>query len=125
LTHSGNTFPKSRRLSSRAEIASLLKGGRYGVKGVLRYCWVRRGDDGPARLLVSVPKKYFKRAVARNLLKRRIRESFRLQFGSLPPGVDVMLVYPGREIRPFDEIYRSAGECFEAISKAQGEDNHE
>ena len=32
-----------------------------------------------AQILISVPKKYFKRAVKRNLLKRRIREAWRLQ----------------------------------------------
>jgi len=33
----------------------------------------------PARMAVSVPKKHFKRAVKRNLIKRRIRESYRKQ----------------------------------------------
>ena len=32
----------------------------------------------PARLAISVPRKKFRRAVDRNLLKRRIRESYRL-----------------------------------------------
>jgi ribonuclease P protein component len=31
----------------------------------------------PARMTVSVPKKIFRRAVDRNLLKRRIREAYR------------------------------------------------
>jgi ribonuclease P protein component len=33
----------------------------------------------PVQVLISVPKKRFKRAVDRNLLKRRIREIYRLQ----------------------------------------------
>lgn len=34
-------------------------------------------SDSPAQLLISVPKRNFKRAVDRNLIKRQIRESFR------------------------------------------------
>jgi len=34
-------------------------------------------DLSPARILISVPKRYFKKAVMRNLLRRRIREAYR------------------------------------------------
>ena len=34
-------------------------------------------SDNPSQLLISVPKRNFKRAVDRNLLKRQIREAFR------------------------------------------------
>lgn len=37
------------------------------------------GDSQPAKMLISVSKKRFKRAVKRNLLKRRIREAYRHQ----------------------------------------------
>lgn len=37
------------------------------------------GDPHPAKVLVSVAKKRFKRAVKRNLLKRRIKEAYRHQ----------------------------------------------
>ena len=33
----------------------------------------------PTQLLVSVPKKHFKRAVKRNRVKRQVREAYRLQ----------------------------------------------
>jgi ribonuclease P protein component len=36
------------------------------------------GNTSPSKLLISVPKRNFKRAVDRNLIKRQIRESFRL-----------------------------------------------
>ena len=53
----------------------LLAKGRHGKVTGLRYCF--RPDSGAEenRIMVSVPKKMFKRAVKRNLLKRRIRES--------------------------------------------------
>lgn len=55
----------------------------------------------PGRILVSVPKRFFKRAVKRNLLKRRIREAYRVQ---KLPGVDVMLQYNSAELADFAAV---------------------
>ena len=55
----------------------------------------------PGRILVSVPKRYFKRAVKRNLLKRRIREAYRVQ---KLPGVDIMFQYNSVELADFAAI---------------------
>lgn len=94
-------FPKAEKLCGKREIAELLAHGRRGASGPLRYCvcvsaveraaaesaaaesGVAPVPEAPsvdeAQILISVPKKYFKRAVKRNLLKRRIREAWRLQ----------------------------------------------
>lgn len=99
-------FPKAEKLCGKREIAELLAHGRRGANGPLRYCvrvsaveraaaesaaaeraaaesGVAPVPEAPsvdeAQILISVPKKYFKRAVKRNLLKRRIREAWRLQ----------------------------------------------
>lgn len=73
----------------------------------------RRTDTGPVpmiRIAVSVPKRLFKRAVDRNLLKRRIREAFRLNIRPLPSsahsvkGLHVLLIYTGKEEASFDLI---------------------
>ena len=55
----------------------------------------------PARILVSVPKRYFKRAVKRNLLKRRIREAYRVR---KIEGVDILFQYNSPELADFATI---------------------
>lgn len=103
------SLSKSERLCGKKPVAELLDRGKGGVCGCLRYRYLVREGDALApplsRILVSVPKRHFKRAVKRNLLKRRIRESYRLQKGLLPAGVDLMLVYLPDEVLPFADIY--------------------
>ncbi len=70
------------------------------ASGVLPEDGVSSGNL-PGRILVSVPKRCFKRAVKRNLLKRRIREAYRVQ---KLPGVDVMFQYNSAELADFAAV---------------------
>ena len=71
------------------------------------------------RIMVSVPKKLFKRAVKRNLLKRRIRESWRLQKQSMnASGVDILFTYSTKDILEFQEIQSSVAKIIEKVNKA-------
>ena len=97
-----NTLPKSERIKGKAPVSALLSKGRWGVVGGMKYCYLVRGGDDPVspnRVLVSVPKRFFKRAVKRNLLKRRMREAYRIHKDMLPQfGMDLMLVYNSTEL---------------------------
>ena len=121
------TLPKSERLCGKTSVAGLLDRGRGGVAGCLRYRFVPRtapsGEDAPAvsRFLVSVPKRSFKRAVKRNLLKRRIREAYRLQKQMLPASVDVMFVDLPREVLPFGDIFAAMTAALGAIASSTGD----
>jgi len=65
----------------------------------------------PVAMAVSVPKRLFKRAVDRNLLKRRIREAYRLNKGGLYNLLEhknrtlhMLIQYQQREIVDFRTI---------------------
>lgn len=114
------TFTKTERLCGKNAIAHLLGSGRWGSSGPLRYCILTGNGESCDRLLISVPKKLFKRAVRRNLLKRRIRESYRLQKELLGCGerihCDILIQYNRAEILPSGEIKAAVAEVLRAAA---------
>ena len=99
------SLPKSERLCGQTAVAALFERGKSVSEGCLRCRFLHRPDLGAPRILVSVPKRLFKRAVKRNLLKRRIRESYRRQKALVPEGMDLLFVYTSRELLPYADIY--------------------
>ena len=102
-----NTLPKKERLCGKKGIESLLARGKHGNAGAIRYIYALNNGEEYNRILVSVPKKLFKRAVKRNLLKRRIRESWRKLKHNLNSsnGIDILFMYSTKEILSYQEIY--------------------
>jgi ribonuclease P protein component len=74
------TFRKEERLCSRKHLDLLFKNGSSFLLYPFRvsYLFIDQPADVPAQVVINVPKKRYKRAVDRNLLKRRIREAYRL-----------------------------------------------
>ena len=110
------TLSKSERLCGKKAIAGLMERGKGGVTGCLRYKFLKSGEADVSRILVSVPKRFFKRAVKRNLLKRRIRESYRLQKDLLSVPVDIAFLYQDREVLPFSDIYAAMTAVLTAVA---------
>lgn len=112
-----NTLPKKERLCGKTSIGQLLAKGRHGNVPGLRFCCLAGNGTETDRVMVSVPKKLFKRAVKRNLLKRRLRESYRRQKHTLTPGVDLLLTYSTKEILSYEDIYSAVGQVIEKANK--------
>ena len=111
-----NTFSKAERLSSKKDISRLLNHGKWGSCNALKYCILSPNGAGINRLVVAVPKKYFKRAVKRNLLKRRIREAYRTQKGlAAACGADILIQYESQEILDFQTIYELVGRILRMV----------
>lgn len=113
-------FTKAERLSSKKEITALFNEGKSFAISHIRvvYRFLPKQEERPNAILVSVPKKYFKHAVDRNLLKRRIREAYRLNKGllqNMPARVEFMLLYQKRRIATFAEIEEIVKKALERI----------
>ena len=76
-----NSFKKEERLCNIQLIEKLYHNGSSFLVYPFRIIWLssEANSEFPVQVLISIPKKKFKRAVDRNLLKRRIREIYRLQ----------------------------------------------
>jgi ribonuclease P protein component len=77
----GFTFSKNERLCSKKIIDRLFAEGKSVFVFPLKMVYLETGlgTKTPAQAGFAVSKKNFKRAVQRNLIKRRIREVYRLQ----------------------------------------------
>jgi len=128
------SLPKSQRLCGKTAVAAVFGQGKSLSAGCLRCKFLVSATpsalgtsvplasasalSAPARVMVSVPKRHFKRAVKRNLLKRRIRESYRRQKHLLPPGLDVLFMYTATEVLPYETIYANMTAALTAIASA-------
>ncbi|HTM99450.1 MAG TPA: ribonuclease P protein component [Pedobacter sp.] len=80
-----NTFNKEERLCSKKSLDLLFKNGSSFLLYPFRitYLFVEEVHQFPVQVVINVAKKRYKRAVDRNLIKRRTREVYRLQKESL------------------------------------------
>ena len=114
------SFKKEERLAREKHIQELFEKGSSFHLHPFRV--IRRPHPEPNyptnQVLISVSKRNFKRAVDRNLIKRRIREAYRLQ-KNLITGNSLMLafVYTAKEIAPFQEIKDKLQLVLEKIMK--------
>lgn len=95
-------FKKSERICSETEIELIYKNGEKRHAFPLLSFWLKREDDGPARIVISVAKKRFHNAVDRNRVKRLIRAAYRRH--KFPDGYDVALIYLSEEISEYTTI---------------------
>lgn len=77
--HHPYAFPKNEHLFGEIAVSRLYTQGSAFIAYPFRVVYMLDDNDSEvaARVLISVPKKKFKRAVKRNRIKRLIRESYR------------------------------------------------
>jgi ribonuclease P protein component len=105
------SFPKEERLHSKKLIAELFSKGSSFNLYPLRFVLIKSAApvSSPPQVLVSVSKRYFKKAVDRNRLKRQLREVYRQHKHLLQAesGYTLQLLgvlYIGKEKSGFDLI---------------------
>ena len=88
---------------------------------------IYRIDDNPKTVIsvaFTVPKKHFKKAVDRNLIKRRMKESWRLHKGNLIKDLDsqnlslqIIVIYLGKETLEFKKIDKGVKKLLRKLHK--------
>jgi len=118
-------FTKTERLTSKITIQEIFD------KGTVIYLhpfkvFYKISDATCNRVLITVPKRLHKRAVDRNLIKRRIREAYRLNKTILSsdistisvfPVVDFNIVYTSGELLEFKQITKKLSDVLAKIKK--------
>jgi ribonuclease P protein component len=117
------TFQKAERLCGKKAIDELFAKGKSKTQFPLKLIYkVSEFETGfPVRAMFVVPKKKHKRANKRNVLKRRLREAYRLNKQTLYTKLvntkyDIMFVYLSNEESDFESIQKIVVELLNKIS---------
>ena len=110
------TFKKEERLCSKKLIEELFHNGSSFLLYPFRMVWLVHPlpAEVPVQVLINVPQRRFKKAVHRNLIKRRSREGYRLNKGTelYPYLVDnssqllLGIQFVGKEIHDYEFIHK-------------------
>ena len=105
-----NTLSKSDRLTSGVAISQIYDKGKHLNDYPFKIVWLKEPGEAGLKVVFSVPKRKFKRAVDRNQIKRKLREAYRKHkhdcqkaTESKNTRVSLFLIYLGKDI-PQSEI---------------------
>jgi ribonuclease P protein component len=100
------SFPKSERLNKKKAMQELFDKGSSFYLHPFRVYFQKSPEEPTHQVMFSVSKRNFKRATDRNLIKRRMREAYRLNKASLSgtSKLQMAYIYTAKEILLFKEI---------------------
>lgn len=119
------SFKKEERLCSKKIIDRLFSEGESFLIHPLKFVFLKTELPAsvPVQVGFSVGKKIFKKAVQRNLLKRRMREAYRLNKHELYPAINevqsaVFIIYIGKEIADYHTVEQALKRGIKKLSKS-------
>jgi len=118
-----HTLPRNERLRSKKKIARLFDRNSGGNRVIPAYPYrvvLYPEPDMPAgfpEILVSVPKRNFKKAVQRNRIKRLTREAYRLQKTACSTKMCIAFLYVGKEVPEYSEVERAIGQVLDKLGR--------
>jgi ribonuclease P protein component len=118
---------KENRLSLQHQVDFLFSHGHgyfiYPIRAKVLVCDKNAENDAWFKLMVVVPKRYVKKSTSRNLIKRRIRESFRVAIHYLKdilPSNKIIVVaisFVSSNLKPYDKINESIEKLMREIER--------
>lgn len=125
-----HTLDKTERLCSKKLIERLFAGGNKSFPAFpLRVVYMTVQPDeisADASILISVPKKRFKHAVKRNLVKRQVREAYRLnkhllteelKFRETPQKMVLAFIWLDNKIHSTEEVEQKVKKLLHHIAE--------
>ncbi len=105
------SLDKTHKLCSGRAIDRLFAEGKSQVAYPLRmvYAPSMRREGRPVQFMITIPKKRIRKAVGRVLMRRRIREAYRLNRGLIADDncrADVAFIYIANELTPYSLVER-------------------
>ncbi len=114
------SLPRAERLRGKRVVSGLFTQGESGFVYPLRYLYCEsKGSSSAPRVLFSVPKRFHKRANKRNLLRRRMKEAYRLQKAIIAiegNSLDIAFIYVSKEALDYAKIARSVERILQQIA---------
>lgn len=104
------TFTQAERLKSKVAIDTLFASGKSFHAKPFEILWLAvKENDSPVKVVISVPKRLYKRAVDRNKVKRLFREAYRKNKNTLYEKLNdtqlhVMFIYKSKAIIDYSEM---------------------
>lgn len=121
-----NTFHKEERLCSKKSIEELFAAKKSFLAHPFRVLWMETPVSGqyPVQVAFGVSKRYDKRAVKRNLIRRRMREAYRKNKSLLydhcretSMGYHLFISYIAKEETEYALIEKKMISLFEKLKK--------
>ena len=112
------SFSKDERITNKKIIQNLFESGKKLIFSpfILKYLDERK--ESKNKVLISVSKSKIKSSVKRNLLKRRIREAYRLNKNNIKSlGYSFAFVYSSSKILSYNEINKSLVELLNKVNQ--------
>lgn len=122
------SFPSKERLKSNTRISQLFLHGdvvkKYPI--LIKYQFIDAPEGVSIQSLFSVPKRKIRKAVDRNLVRRRIKESFRLNKARFLPELkipedkhlSIAFIYTGNEIMEYHVIDKALQQCLKKLTQS-------
>ena len=126
MTERKFTLSKDERISWKRHIDLLFASGESFIAFPFRIIYLALEEEMPAQvsIMVSVPKKKFKRAVKRNLIKRQAREAYRLQkYDLIDPLAEknksllVAFLYVDKVVQPIEVVEKGMRKAIRLLNE--------
>jgi ribonuclease P protein component len=119
---------KDEKLKSRKQIDALFAEGKtflcFPLRITFQFLPLAEGAQSGMQIGVSVSKRYFKRAVERNRIKRLLREAYRLQKKDIVTFLQanqlkgyVFFIYVDKTLPTYPTVFEAMTKCLKQLQK--------